>query len=210
MRTIRSSGPQPAVGGSEPMAPAVMSMPITAKSPLASSQMSGHFSRAMVWAPPACGSGPMRRRKLKSGFACGTSDGEFWDVTIPKYVPPPPPAQVKHPIRLILNEMQKTGSNFMGFSGAIRLIRHRFAESHRASLSATNVRGVAKRSRDKAMSFSGRPMQFTNGGRLLARQGVLLTPSSKSLTTISKRPRSTNCAATNSFPNSAWSTSASV
>ena len=40
-RTIRSSRPQPAVGGNFGIAAAVMSIPIMAKSPLSSSQMSG-------------------------------------------------------------------------------------------------------------------------------------------------------------------------
>ena len=62
MRTMRSSGPQPAVGGSFGLAVAVMSIPITAKSPFASSQMSGQLFSAIVCLPFACGSGPILRR----------------------------------------------------------------------------------------------------------------------------------------------------
>lgn len=42
-RTTRSSGPQPAEGGMTVCAWSVMSMPMMAKSPSASSQMSGQF-----------------------------------------------------------------------------------------------------------------------------------------------------------------------
>ena len=59
-RTIGSSGPQPAVGGSNGLAALVMSMPMMAKSPFSSSQMSGHPSHATLFAPLACGSGPSR------------------------------------------------------------------------------------------------------------------------------------------------------
>ena len=64
MRTMRSSGPQPAVGGRCALAASVMSIPMTAKSPLASSQMSGQPRRAMVRTPPACGSAPILRRNV--------------------------------------------------------------------------------------------------------------------------------------------------
>ena len=66
MRTMRSSGPHPAVGGNFGLAASVMSMPITAKSPLASSQMSGQLLSAIVCLPFACGSGPILRRN--TGF----------------------------------------------------------------------------------------------------------------------------------------------
>jgi DNA-binding XRE family transcriptional regulator len=61
---MRSSGPQPAVGGNLEATPSVISMPITAKSPPCSSQMSGHPRQATVCVPLACGSGPIRRRKM--------------------------------------------------------------------------------------------------------------------------------------------------
>jgi DNA-binding XRE family transcriptional regulator len=61
-RTIRSSWPQPAVSGNFGIADAVMSMPMAAKSPLSSSQMSGQPSQATLCVPLACGSGPRRRR----------------------------------------------------------------------------------------------------------------------------------------------------
>ncbi len=60
--TIRSSGSQPAVGGNFTIADAVMSMPIMAKSPFASFQMSGQPSHPALFAPLACGSGPILRR----------------------------------------------------------------------------------------------------------------------------------------------------
>ena len=62
MKTIRSSGPQPAVGGNFDLAMSVTSMPITAKSPDSSSKMSGQLLRAIVCLPFACGSGPILRR----------------------------------------------------------------------------------------------------------------------------------------------------
>ena len=59
-RTMRSPGPQPASAGNEPAAEAVMSEPMMAKSPVASSKMSGQLR------PPAqrvrSGEGPSRRR----------------------------------------------------------------------------------------------------------------------------------------------------
>lgn len=61
---MRSSGPQPAVGGRWFTDLSVMSMPITAKSPDSSSKMSGHPLRAMVCAPLAWGSGPILRRNI--------------------------------------------------------------------------------------------------------------------------------------------------
>lgn len=57
--TIRSSGPQLADGGSG-SATSEMSVPMTAKSPPSSSQISGHPWHANVRAPSACGSGPSR------------------------------------------------------------------------------------------------------------------------------------------------------
>ena len=74
-RTIRSSGPQPAVGGSLVIAASVMSMPITAKSPLASSQMSGQPEQPEVCAPLACGSSPILRRN-SSGVFIATQDSD--------------------------------------------------------------------------------------------------------------------------------------
>ncbi len=62
-RTIRSSGPQPAVIGSFARAASVMSMPMMAKSPSSSSQMSGQPSHAALLAPLECGSVPILRRK---------------------------------------------------------------------------------------------------------------------------------------------------
>lgn len=67
-RTIRSSGPQPAVGGNFALASVVMSMPMTAKSPLSSSQMSGQPWHAAVLAPLACGSRPILRRNSMDAF----------------------------------------------------------------------------------------------------------------------------------------------
>lgn len=67
-RTMRSSGPQPAVAGRRSLAASVISIPMMAKSPSSSSQMSGQFSKAGVLWPLACGSGPMRRRKVMAFF----------------------------------------------------------------------------------------------------------------------------------------------
>ena len=64
-RTIRSSGPQPAVGGSFGRTASVMSMPITAKSPLSSSQMSG---QPAVWAQYSCEPEPILRRNMGCAF----------------------------------------------------------------------------------------------------------------------------------------------
>jgi len=61
--TIRSSGPQLADGGNL-LAADVMSVPITAKSPLSSSQISGQPTRAYVCAPFECGSWPSLRRNI--------------------------------------------------------------------------------------------------------------------------------------------------
>lgn len=63
-RTIRSSGPHPAEGGSFGTAAAVMSVPITAKSPFSNSQMSGHASHPEQCVPVAWGLGPMRFRNI--------------------------------------------------------------------------------------------------------------------------------------------------
>lgn len=67
MRTIRSSGPQLADGGSFEAA-SVMSMPMTAKSPDSSSQISGQLRSAIVRAPFACGSGPILRRNMPNYY----------------------------------------------------------------------------------------------------------------------------------------------
>src|ERR1700749_889186 len=53
MNTIFSSGPHPAVSGSESIRVGVTSMPIMAKSPDSNSQMSGHLFSAMDCAPLA-------------------------------------------------------------------------------------------------------------------------------------------------------------
>jgi len=68
MRTIRSSGPHPAVAGSLDFAASVMSMPIMAKSPFESSQMSGQLQRATVCLPFLCGSGPILRKNSRFAF----------------------------------------------------------------------------------------------------------------------------------------------
>jgi DNA-binding XRE family transcriptional regulator len=68
MRMMRSSGPQPAVAGSFALVASVMSMPMTAKSPLASSQMSGQLQSAIVCLPFSCGSGPILRTNSRSAF----------------------------------------------------------------------------------------------------------------------------------------------
>src|SRR5439155_18241734 len=60
---IRSSGPQLADTGSFP-ARSVISPPITAKSPVSSSKMSGQPLHPAVFAPPACGSEPSLRMKI--------------------------------------------------------------------------------------------------------------------------------------------------
>ncbi|MBL9185839.1 MAG: hypothetical protein JNK23_00030 [Opitutaceae bacterium] len=65
IQTIRSSGPQPTVAGKRAKARAVMSMPMTAKSPDSSSRMSGQPFAAAVIAPFAWGSGPSRRMNMK-------------------------------------------------------------------------------------------------------------------------------------------------
>ena len=62
IQTMRSSGPHPTVGGRWAMVSPVMSLPITAKSPVTSSRMSGQPFRHEVVAPLAWGSGPRRRR----------------------------------------------------------------------------------------------------------------------------------------------------
>ena len=62
MRMMRSSGPQLAEAGSFGAASAVMSMPMIAKSPDSSSNISGQLLSATVCAPFACGSGPSLRR----------------------------------------------------------------------------------------------------------------------------------------------------
>jgi len=62
--TIRSSGPQLAVAGIRASAMAVMSGPMTAKSPPSSSQISGQPLNAGVWIPPTCGSGPNLRTNI--------------------------------------------------------------------------------------------------------------------------------------------------
>lgn len=63
---MRSSGPQAAVAGKCAFATSVMSMPITAKSPFESSQISGQPLQAIVRAPFACGSGPILWENAKS------------------------------------------------------------------------------------------------------------------------------------------------
>jgi len=73
---MRSSGPQPAVGGSFALAVSVMSMPITAKSPFASSQMSGQLLRAIVCRPFLCGSGPILRRNSRFAFIASQQSGK--------------------------------------------------------------------------------------------------------------------------------------
>jgi len=74
MRTMRSSGPQPAVGGSIPAA-SVMSAPITAKSPSASSKMSGQPEQPTDFAPFSCGSEPSLRRNMGCAFILHNNRG---------------------------------------------------------------------------------------------------------------------------------------
>lgn len=61
--TIRSSGPQPASEGSFAFAASVISAPITAKSPLSSSNMSGQ-NNAEVHAFIAFAPGPILRMNM--------------------------------------------------------------------------------------------------------------------------------------------------
>lgn len=61
---MRSSGPQPTVGGKCEIDSFVISRPIIAKSPDSNSRMSGHPFRHGVCAPFACGSGPRRRKNI--------------------------------------------------------------------------------------------------------------------------------------------------
>ena len=59
------------------------------------------------------------------------------------------------------------------------------AAIHRSSLSSTTAREVANRSRDRAISFFLRPTRFSIGGSILARNGSMFVPPSRSLTTAS-------------------------
>lgn len=65
-RTIRSFGAHPAEGGSFPIAAAVMSAPIMAKSPSSSSQMSGQPRQPEHGNPLDCGSLPNLRRNINA------------------------------------------------------------------------------------------------------------------------------------------------
>ena len=71
IRTMRSSGPQPAPVGKCAAHSPVISTPIIAKSPDSSSKISGHPWSAGVRAPSACGSGPSRLRIMPTCNYCG-------------------------------------------------------------------------------------------------------------------------------------------
>jgi len=64
IQTIRSSGPHPTVGGKCAIPRAVMSIPMTAKSPDSNARISGQPLSAEVFVPSAWGSGPRRRKNM--------------------------------------------------------------------------------------------------------------------------------------------------
>ncbi len=77
------------------------------------------------------------------------------------------------------------------------------------SLFSMMTRGIANLSRDLLMSLSFLRILFPIGGSILARNGVLLVPSSNSFITASKRSRSARALDVNVMPNSFSITSAS-
>jgi hypothetical protein len=54
------------------------------------------------------------------------ADPEFWDESIPKYVPPPPPGHVKKGIPLSRKDLTISGENFVGFLQTVRRKRSWF------------------------------------------------------------------------------------
>ena len=76
IRTIFSSGPQFAPKANFPIATPVMSAPMTAKSPLSSSKMSGQPYKPGVFWPLACGSIPSLRTNIPGNVTKAQEEDE--------------------------------------------------------------------------------------------------------------------------------------